>query len=190
MPRVRVRRTQAGAGLLVTLIVGTLYLLQDVNTFLLERKGGDVAVQQAAVQEASVKRAVDGDTVEVYINGRVYKVRMIGIDTPETVDPRKPVQCFGKEASDKTKQLLPSGTKVRLEADPTQDHVDTYGRLLRYVYRLQDNLFVNEYLVRNGYAHEYTYARNPSSMANRFKTDEQAARKEGKGLWAPDTCQD
>ena len=73
--------------------------------------------------------------------GRDERVRLIGIDTPETVDPRKPVQCFGKEASDHTKALLPAGTAVRLERDA--EARDRYDRLLAYVYRASDGLFVN-----------------------------------------------
>lgn len=98
---------------------------------------------------------VDGDTIKVSIDGNVETLRLIGIDTPETKDPRKPVQCFGKEASAKAAELL-SGRRVRLETDPTQGDRGEYGRLLRYLWR-EDGLFFNEWMIRNGYAHEYTY---------------------------------
>ena len=81
-----------------------------------------------------VESVVDGDTIKVSMNGKVETLRLIGIDTPETKDPRKPVQCFGAEASRKATELL-AGQKVRLEADASQGERDKYGRLLRYVWR-------------------------------------------------------
>ncbi len=99
----------------------------------------------------SVARVIDGDTIEViYEAGQLKKVRLIGIDTPETVDPRKPVQCFGQEASAKTKALL-EGKQVRLEKDTIGDSIDKYGRLLRYVY--VDGTLVNAELIKQGYAY-------------------------------------
>src|SRR5205085_3089746 len=89
---------------------------------------------------ATVARVVDGDTIVVHLGGRTETVRLLGIDTPETVDPRKPVQCFGTEASHRTKELLPPGTGVRLERDV--EARDIYGRLLAYV-RRDDGTFVN-----------------------------------------------
>ena len=103
-------------------------------------------------QYYAVTNVVDGDTIKVNINGTVETLRLIGMDTPETVDPRKPVQCFGKEASNKAKELL-SGTKVRLEKDPTQGELDKYGRTLAYIYR-EDGLFYNKHMIEQGYAHE------------------------------------
>ena len=85
-------------------------------------------------------------------------MRLIGIDTPETVDPRKPVQCFGKEASAHTHDLLPPGTVVRLERDV--EARDRYDRLLAYVYRVSDGLFVNLALARDGYAQLLTIPPN------------------------------
>ena len=80
-----------------------------------------------------VTKVRDGDTIEVDYNGKTEAVRLVGIDTPETVDPRKPVQCFGVEASNKLKLLL-SDTSVSLEVDETQSDRDKYGRLLRFVF--------------------------------------------------------
>ena len=85
-------------------------------------------------------------------------MRLIGIDTPETKDPRKPVQCFGREASARTKQLLPAGTAVRLVYDVERN--DRYGRTLAYVFDARDGRFVNAVLVRDGYASVYTYPPN------------------------------
>ena len=133
----------------------------------------------------SVVSVVDGDTIKINIDGRQETLRLIGIDTPETVDPRKPVQCFGKEASNKAKELL-TGKKVRIEKDPTQDERDKYDRLLAYIYR-EDGLFYNKYMVEQGYAHEYTY-NTPYKYQAEFKAAEKSARENQRGLWSPDTC--
>ncbi len=133
----------------------------------------------------SVTSVVDGDTVKVSVNGTVETLRLIGMDTPETVDPRKPVQCFGKEASNKAKELL-VGTKVRLEKDPTQGELDKYGRTLAYVYR-EDGLFYNKYMIEQGYAHEYTY-NTPYKYQVEFKAAQKSAQENQRGLWSPSTC--
>ncbi len=99
---------------------------------------------------ATVTRVIDGDTIVVSLGGHAERVRLIGIDTPETVSPVKPVQCFGKQASDHTKALLPPGTVVRLVRDV--EARDIYGRLLAYVYRGSDDLFVNLELATDGFA--------------------------------------
>ncbi|MBI5071988.1 thermonuclease family protein [Candidatus Falkowbacteria bacterium] len=132
-----------------------------------------------------VSSVVDGDTVKVNIDGTVETLRLIGIDTPETVDPRKPVQCFGVEASNKAKELL-TGAKVRLEADPTQGESDVYGRLLRYVF-LDDGTNFNKLMIEQGYAFEYTY-NTPYKYQTEFKQAETYARENKLGLWADDTC--
>jgi len=134
---------------------------------------------------ATAIRTIDGDTIVIDINGTQEKVRLIGVDTPEAVDPRKPVQCFGKEASVFTKNLL-EGKRVRLEADPSQGDRDKYGRLLRYVF-LSDDTFVNKEIIAQGYGHEYTY-RAPYQHQTDFKTAERFAREQQKGLWAPGVC--
>lgn len=133
-----------------------------------------------------VTGVVDGDTIDVNIDGKVERLRLIGIDTPETVDPRKPVQCFGKEASDKAKELL-TNKKVSLEADTTQSERDKYDRLLRYVF-LEDGTNFNKWMVENGYAFEYTYDSNPYKYQKEFQEAQRQARESGKGLWASTTC--
>lgn len=132
-----------------------------------------------------VSSVVDGDTVKVNINGTIETLRLIGMDTPETVDPRKPVQCFGKEASNKAKELL-IGKKVRIEKDPTQGEFDKYNRRLAYIYR-EDGLFFNKYMVEQGYAHEYTY-NIPYKYQTEFKEAQKSAQENLRGLWSPDTC--
>jgi len=126
---------------------------------------------------AKVIRVIDGDTIEVEIDGSKKTVRYIGIDTPETVHPDREVQCFGKEASEKNKELVTNKT-VELEKDVSEG--DRYGRLLRYVY--VDNVFVNEVLVREGYAHASSYPPD-IKYQDKFRLAEQQARKDGMGLW-------
>lgn len=136
------------------------------------------------ILSASVKvlRVVDGDTIE--IEGNV-KLRYIGIDTPETKHPTKGVQCFGKEASNKNKDLV-EGKMIRMEKDISD--TDRYGRLLRYVWLVDDSattsagLFVNDYLVREGYAHASTF---PPDVAysKQFVEAQQEARENSRGLW-------
>lgn len=132
-----------------------------------------------------VTRVVDGDTFDVNIDGATKRVRVIGLDTPETVDPRKPVQCFGKEASNKATELL-LNKKVKLEADPTQGDTDKYGRILRYATR-EDGLFFNKWMIENGYGHEYTY-NTPYKYQIEFKQAQKAAQEAKKGLWADNAC--
>ncbi len=128
-----------------------------------------------ASESATVARVIDGDTVELE-GGR--KLRYIGIDTPETVDPRTPVQCFGVEAKEENKRLV-DGKTVRLEKDVSE--TDKYGRLLRYVY--VDDLMVNDFLVRQGFAHASTYP--PDVKYNQQLLEaEQEARENERGLWA------
>lgn len=128
-----------------------------------------------------VVRVVDGDTVHIEMNGKVETVRLIGIDTPETVHPSKPVECMGKEASSFMKSLL-EGTRVRVEPDHTQNVRDKYGRLLLYLFLL-DGTNVNELLIEKGYAHEYTYDL-PYRYQYEFRDAEERARLEKRGLWS------
>jgi micrococcal nuclease len=129
---------------------------------------------------ATVVRSVDGDTIEVRIGGRGERVRLLGIDTPETKDLRRPVQCFGKEASEHTAQLLPRGTVVRIERDV--EARDRYGRLLAYVFRVTDGLFVNLDLAGNGYAALYTYPPNVAHV-DELRAAVEQARTANLGLW-------
>ena len=121
-----------------------------------------------------VARVVDGDTIKLS-NGET--VRYIGIDTPETKHPKKPVQYYGKEASEANKRLV-DGKEVRLEFDV--DKRDRYGRLLAYVYI--DDIFVNAWLVKNGYAKVSTYPPNVKYQ-QLFLDLERKARENNRGLW-------
>lgn len=133
----------------------------------------------------SVVKVIDGDTVVVSIDGKNETLRLIGIDTPEMVDPRKPVQCFAKEASEKAKNTL-TGQKVRLESDQTQGDKDRYNRLLRYIY-LADGTSFNKMMIEQGFAHEYTY-NLPYKYRDEYITAEKNANTNNLGLWAPDAC--
>jgi len=146
-------------------------------------------------ESATIERVVDGDTLVVRITGRIdgpglgdavvgrsYRVRLIGIDTPESVDPRRPVECFGREAGHAMSALV-AGRSVRLVKDV--EETDRYERLLRYVYMEAE--MVNARLVANGYAHAYTYPPNIrwSELFVQLQSD---ARDGDRGLWSPDTC--
>lgn len=125
-------------------------------------------------QKHLVTKVVDGDTIQIEGD---KTVRYIGIDTPETVDPRRPSMCFGKEASMKNKELV-EGKYVRLEKDVSE--TDKYGRLLRYVY--VGDIFVNDYLVRQGFAHAYTYP--PDVLyQQQFVEAQREAVANNRGLW-------
>ncbi len=128
----------------------------------------------AAAPGQLVERVVDGDTIIVEGVGRV---RLIGVDTPETVHPNRPVEFFGKEASAFAKRLL-EGKRVRLEYD--QERRDRYGRTLAYVY-LADGTFVNAEIIRRGYGHAYT--RSPFRHMEAFRLFEREARNNRRGLW-------
>jgi endonuclease YncB( thermonuclease family) len=124
-----------------------------------------------------VLEVVDGDTIKVETLGTL---RLIGIDTPETKDPRKPVQCFGQEASNKATELL-KDKKVRLEFDESQGRMDKYGRTLAYVFR-EDGLFFNKEMIVQGFAHEYTY-NTPYKYQKEFKQAQESASSNKIGQW-------
>jgi micrococcal nuclease len=129
---------------------------------------------------ALVTRVVDGDTIEVRIGGHLQKVRLIGIDTPESVEPGTPVECLGKAAAAETRRLL-AGREVALRFDA--ERRDRYGRLLAYVYR--DGLFVNAELVDRGYARTLPVPPNVAH-AGLFARLAREARHAGRGIWR--TC--
>ena len=130
---------------------------------------------------ARVKTVVDGDTIEVSIGGHTETVRLIGIDTPETKHPTKPIECWGPEASAFTHSLLPPRTEVVLVRD---EHArDKYGRLLVYLYRRFDMLFVNRELVRGGWARTLSIPPN-TTYETVFERDLKTAREQLLGLWS------
>jgi micrococcal nuclease len=127
-----------------------------------------------------VLRVIDGDTIVVSPN---EKVRLIGVDTPETVHPNKVVQCFGKDAKEFTRSMAERQT-IRLvlnESNRARNHKDRYGRTLAYVY-FDDGTMLNAELIRRGYAH--TYTRFPFRHVIEFRQLERSARDQAVGLWA------
>ncbi len=165
----------------VVLIALTLFGIQELG--LLERP--KQAIEQAQPGLYRVVSVEDGDTITVAMNNSEERVRFIGVDTPETHDPRKPVQCFGKAASAFTRDLI-GNHDVRLEADPLNTNRDRYNRLLRYVY-LPDGTLVNAEIIKQGYGFAYTSF--PMTKAEEFKALEKEAREQNRGLWRDCTPQ-
>lgn len=134
-------------------------------------------------------KVVDGDTFDVEKNtdGKIekYKVRLLGINTPESVDPRRTVECFGLESSKYVKDNF-LGDLVKLETDDSQSKYDKYNRLLAYVY-LSDGQMINRKLIADGYAYEYTYDKAYKYQKD-FKDLQRFAKSENRGLWSSETC--
>ncbi|MXW41930.1 MAG: thermonuclease family protein [Acidimicrobiia bacterium] len=147
----------------------------------LSREAEPASSSTIAGVTATIVRVLDGDTIDVKIAGYTERVRLIGIDTPEATGGILPTECYGDEASDFTKSLLPVGTTVLLTRD--SEIRDRYGRLLAYVHRAQDNMFVNLEIVVNGYADVLVIAPN-TIYANHFFAAAQQAREQGLGLWS------
>lgn len=178
---------------LISFFLGVFYSSKkEINRSLIKPTASFVTITADDLPVASpsaafyqVVRVIDGDTIVVKINDKNETVRLIGINSPEVNDPRKPVECFGHEASNKAKEIL-TGKKVRLEADPTQSDRDKYGRLLRYVF-LKDGTNFNQLMIEQGYAFEYTY-HFPYRYQKEFKQAQKKAEKEGMGLWEEGRC--
>ncbi|MBI2028346.1 MAG: thermonuclease family protein [Candidatus Levybacteria bacterium] len=145
----------------------------------------DLSSTDSVLDLYQVTKVIDGDTISVNIDGKNEVIRLLGIDSPESVDLREEAQCFGKEASDKAKILL-TGKKVSLESDQTQGDRDKYKRLLRYVF-LEDGTNFNRLMIELGYAHEYMY-KTPYRYQMEFKLMEDKAREKKVGLWADNAC--
>lgn len=174
MPRLHKKPTIA-----VFIISIILVIAQQLGWF--KSVGNQVQTSQPGLYE--VTEFVDGDTIKVDMNGNTETIRFIGVDTPETHDPRKVVQCFGVAAANFTKNLI-GHHSVRLEADPTDTNRDRYNRLLRYVY-LPSGTLVNAEIIKQGYGFAYTGF--PFEKLNDFRQYEQDARDHNKGLWG--SCQ-
>ncbi len=139
------------------------------------------ATAPAALEaNATMVRTVDGDTIDVLIGDTAERIRLLGVDTPESVKRDSPVECFGQEASKFAAGLLPEGTALHLERDV--EARDAYGRLLAYVYRLPDAMFVNLELIRQGYAQTLTFPPNVTH-ADDFVAAARQAERANLGLW-------
>jgi len=167
--------------LLITLIATLITLLGGFSAHNEQTTKDILGVSSPGTYQ--VTQFADGDTIVVDMNGKEERIRLIGVDTPETQDPRKPVQCFGYAASEFTKQLIGTST-VRLEADALSSNRDRYNRLLRYVY-LPDSRLVNAEIIKQGYGFAYTSF--PFTKLDEFKNYETEARNGNKGLWG--SCQ-
>jgi micrococcal nuclease len=166
---------------------GTVGWVSSSLTTVYQQKSqaSDYPMMPDGLTAAIVTNIVDGDTLDVTIQGVQKRIRMIGIDTPETKHPSKPVECFGYEASAKATELL-QGQVVALEEDSTQGNTDRYDRLLRFVWLL-DGTLVNYEMVDQGYAFEYTY-NAPYTYQQQFQAAQHAAREQQRGLWAETAC--
>jgi len=174
----------SAAGLIIIAIViaGAAVLVPKIKIPVTMVQGVKIEPGYYAVSYVS-----DGDTFAVNMDGREEKVRLIGVDTPETVKPNSPTECYGKAASDFTKKTL-KGQTVRLEADPINQNRDRYNRLLRYAY-LQDGSLFNATLISQGYG--FAYLSFPFTKSEEFRLLQAEARKHNIGLWAGDcTIQD
>lgn len=168
--------------LIIIYLVGHTSLFQTKDISTTNTKSEDIPTN---MERALVSRVVDGDTLKIKVGDTEETVRLIGINTPETVDPRKTVECFGKEASAKMNELV-LGKVVLVVQDQTQGERDKYQRLLAYIY-LSDGTLVNQKMVEDGYAFEYTY-NIPYEFQTEFKDAEKNAREKGLGLWDKSKC--
>ena len=163
-------------GVGIGLKMGKTQIASPIVSMTTDQKMDEMVGQnKSEIDTVKVIRVIDGDTIEIEGGERI---RYIGIDTPETVDPRKPVQCFGIEASAKNKELI-EGKMVRLEKDITDR--DRYNRLLRYVY--VGDTFINLELVKQGFAYSYSYPPD-IKYQDQFLNPQQEAREASRGLWA------
>jgi micrococcal nuclease len=155
-------------------------LVAAIATASLTTSCGAASTTTSAPGAATIVRVIDGDTVIVRIEGRKETVRLIGIDTPETKKPNHPVDCYGKEASAFTTSMLPVGTEVQIVRDV--EARDVYDRLLAYVTRTSDGMFVNLELAKQGYATTLTYPPNVAHV-DEFVAAVRQARQAKRGLW-------
>lgn len=164
----------------------TLWLLIFVSLFLIfvffKYRFQIIQKQPIAPETFQVVKVVDGDTIDVLMNNKIERIRFIGMDAPETVDPAKPVECFGLEATNKAKELL-ENKKVKLENDPTQGERDKYNRLLRYVF-LEDGTNISKKMIEDGFAREYTHLDNSYQYQIDFKSAANKAKSNHLGLWS------
>ncbi len=158
--------------------------LPEKSNYILSETNDKIHEEETAYK---VLRIIDGDTIKVKLGDKIETIRLIGIDSPESVHPEKAVQCFAKEASNKLKELL-SDKFVYLKSDKSQDNRDKYNRLLRYVYRT-DYLFINKWLIENGFAYEYSY-KTPYQFQDAFILAQKNAQENKLGLWEDGVCDD
>lgn len=176
----------AGAAVLFSIVLVTIIRFAFGNSSV---SSGDVKHLIKENTRYKVSHVVDGDTFSVSLDtasssehsGQTATIRVLGINTPETVDPRRPVQCYGPEASAEAKRLLTGGT-VSFAFSPDRELTDKYGRYLAYVY-MSDGLLYNEYMIEQGFAREYTVG-SAYSLQSEFRAAQAEAKKAHRGLWS------
>jgi len=148
-----------------------------------EERGGSLRPRtaQAKRQVATIDHVVDGDTIKVKLHGKLVSVRLIGIDTPETHKPGVKVECGGREASANMERLAPAGARVTLTADPSQDSVDRYGRLLAYA-KVKGKQLQLEQLYA-GWAEVYVYRHKDFARVSDYESAQGVAKRAGRGVW-------
>ncbi len=181
MNRLR-HHTKRSITLILSIIVGAVLVYSGMQAKNATRAGSTVDIGTSY----RIAKVIDGDTAEINISGQNRRVRFIGMDTPEVVDPRKTVQCFGREASNRAHQLL-DGQMVSLEYDNNVGEQDKYGRILAYVV-LPDGTNYNKKMIADGYAHEYTYSNQFYKYQSEFKDAQTSAQLAQLGLWSLNTC--
>lgn len=170
---------------IIAYVLGALAVVYEVHTSGIVNLGLATTTPNTVGIYYNVTKVTDGDTIHIMMDGQDEKVRLIGINTPETVDPRKAVECFGKEASTRMKEIAENKI-VRLEYDDSQSLRDAYGRILAYVY-LEDEQMLNRKMVAEGYAYEYTYL-TPYRYQKEFRNLQRLAQSAKRGLWSENTC--
>jgi micrococcal nuclease len=175
---------------IIKFLLGVLFLVLLIffQTYFVDKPRQKKDDTQA--QKVVLDRAVDGDTLILKINGERERVRLIGMDSPESVKPNSPVECFGKEASIHAKEIL-KDKKIEFVSDPSQDTRDRFGRLLGYLFFIENGNRINfaEKMIYDGYAYEYTYNKNhPYRYQLDFKNAQISADKNKRGLWAIENC--
>ena len=175
------RNTLVAVGL-VLVFLGYLFEGEKAGIF---DVGLSKVTQNTVGMYYDVTKITDGDTLHISMDGQDEVVRLLGINTPETVDPRRSVECFGKEAGERMNEIA-KGKIVRLEYDDSQSLRDAYDRILAYVY-LEDGQMINRKMIAEGYAYEYTYL-TPYRYQKEFRDLQRLAQSAGRGLWAKETC--
>ncbi len=174
MAQYRYQKSHGWVGLLIVFMLTALSVAQQL---------GWVGAREVVVENQpglySVSRFVDGDTIAVNMNGKTEKIRMIGVDTPETHKPNTPVQCYGPAAAAYTKKSL-TGKKFRLVSDSKSTDRDRYDRLLRYLI-LTDGTNFNQKLIEQGYGFYYPYF--PFTKSDEFAASQELAKAANHGLW-------
>ncbi len=169
--------------LVISIIFGVALIYSGYQSSNSKKLGNSISANSPFSKVVSV---VDGDTSRIEINGQIKTVRYIGMDTPEIVDPRKTVQCFGREASSRAHELL-DNKSVQLEYDEQVGEQDKYGRLLAYIV-LPDGSIYNQKMIAEGYAKEYTYQNQYYKYQSQFRAAQSNAEQTQLGLWSPNTC--